>query len=76
MAYRSLAVRSHLEQSCRYHREILNAIKDKDAARAEALTREHTLKGLAAQENLSRDDSREFSFPTGFKEAQHAVTRG
>jgi DNA-binding GntR family transcriptional regulator len=76
MAYRSLADRGHLERSCRFHREILNAIKTKDKPRAEALTREHILKGMAAQEKVSQEHLRDDSTSTRSKEAAHAVTRG
>ena len=54
IAYRSFGDRKHLEASCKYHRKILDAIKDKDKARAEQLTKEHILKGLEVQEKLKR----------------------
>jgi DNA-binding GntR family transcriptional regulator len=54
IAYRSFADRRHLEVSCKYHRKILDAIKAKDKAKAEQLTREHILRGLAVQEKLRR----------------------
>ncbi len=76
MAYRSLADRRHLEQSCRYHRSILNAIKAKDRARAEALTREHILKGMEAQEKINADPHRDSSGSKRTKEVVHAVARG
>jgi DNA-binding GntR family transcriptional regulator len=76
MACRSLADRGHLERSCRFHREILNAIKAKDKLRAEALTREHILKGMEAQERITQKHLRDDSKSTGYKEAAHAVTRG
>jgi DNA-binding GntR family transcriptional regulator len=75
-AYRSLADRWHLEQSCRYHRAILDAIKARDKARAEALTREHILKGMAAQERLKTDPHGDPSDSKPHKEALHAVARG
>jgi len=56
IAYRSFADRKHLEVSCRYHRRILDAIKAKDKAKAEQLTREHILRGLEVQEKLRRLD--------------------
>jgi DNA-binding GntR family transcriptional regulator len=55
IAYRSFGDRKHLEMSCRYHRKILEAIKDKDKARAEQLTREHILRGLEVQEKLRKN---------------------
>jgi len=54
IAYRSFGDRKHLETSCKYHRKILEAIKAKDKARAEQLTREHILKGLEVQEKIRR----------------------
>ena len=54
IAYRSFADRKHLEVSCRYHRKILEAIKAKDKAKAEQLTREHILRGLEVQEKINR----------------------
>jgi DNA-binding GntR family transcriptional regulator len=54
IAYRSFGDRKHLEASCKYHRKILEAIKAKDRARAEQLTREHILKGLEVQEKISK----------------------
>jgi DNA-binding GntR family transcriptional regulator len=58
IAYRSFGDRKHLEASCKYHRKILEAIKDKDKARAEQLTKEHILKGLEVQEKLSKNAGR------------------
>jgi len=75
VAYRSLADRGHLERSCRFHREILSAVKAGDRLRAEALTREHILKGMAAQAK-GRSDDRAGSYSNRSKEAAHAVTRG
>jgi len=54
IAYRSFGDRKHLEASCKYHRKILEAIKAKDKAKAEQLTREHILKGLEVQEKIRR----------------------
>jgi len=48
----------------------------KGKPRAEALTREHILKGMAAQEKVSKDHLRDDSTSTRSKEAAHAVTRG
>jgi DNA-binding GntR family transcriptional regulator len=58
IAYRSFADRKHLEVSCKYHRKILDAIKAKDKAGAELLTREHILRGLEVQERLSKREGR------------------
>jgi DNA-binding GntR family transcriptional regulator len=76
MAYRSLADRRHLERSCRYHRDILAAIKAGDKARAEALTREHVQKGMAALEKAKADSQRDPSDPHRTKEVLHAAARG
>jgi DNA-binding GntR family transcriptional regulator len=54
IAYRSFADTKHLELSCKYHRKILDAIKAKDKARAEQLTREHILRGLEVQEKIKK----------------------
>jgi DNA-binding GntR family transcriptional regulator len=75
MAYRSLADRRHLEESCRYHRDILNAIKARDKERAEALTREHIQKGLEAQAKMKTESHREPSDLKRTKEFLHAVAR-
>lgn len=67
-SYKSLADRNHLQSSCRYHREILEAIKRKDKDAAERLNREHILKGLhVLQETIfgeeeSKPDVAEQSF--------------
>ena len=61
MACRSLADRGDLERSCRFDREILNAIKAKDKPRAEALTGEHILKGMEAQERVTEKHLRDYS---------------
>lgn len=76
MAYRSLKDRRHLEQSCRYHRDILDAIKRRDKARAEALTREHIQKGMAALEKMKTDPHRNPLDPKRTKEVLHAAARG
>jgi DNA-binding GntR family transcriptional regulator len=61
-AFRSLVDRRHLRASCRYHRQILEAIKAKDPTRAEQITREHIAEGLAAQELRRADVLREYPF--------------
>lgn len=58
IAYRSFADRKHLQVSCRYHRRILDAIKAKDKAKAEQLTREHILRGLEVQEKINKKEGR------------------
>ncbi len=75
MAYRSLADRRHLEQSCRYHREILDAIKARDKVRAEALTREHIQRGMAVQAEMKTDSHEDPSDPKRTKEVLHAAAR-
>jgi DNA-binding GntR family transcriptional regulator len=54
IAYRSFGDKRHLEMSCKYHRKILDAIKAKDRAKAEQLTREHILRGMEVQEKMRR----------------------
>jgi DNA-binding GntR family transcriptional regulator len=75
MAYRSLGDRGRLEESCRYHREILTAIARRDLARAERLTREHVLKGLAAQMLRRAAPPRDANPPIRTQEAAHAAPR-
>lgn len=45
-SYRSLAHEEHLRNSCLRHRQILEAIQEGDASRAEALSRQHVLEAL------------------------------
>lgn len=52
ISYRSFADIEHLRSSCVYHRMILEAIKAGDRAKAEAITREHIVKGLEVQRTL------------------------
>jgi len=47
-SYKSLQNRKHLDSSVRYHRQILDAIKDKDSALACKLMKEHVLKAIDA----------------------------
>jgi len=54
MAYRSFQDLNHLKESCRYHRKILDAMKDRDKGLAEQLTRAHILRGLEVQEKIRR----------------------
>jgi DNA-binding GntR family transcriptional regulator len=54
IAYRSFLDREHLQLSCQYHRRILEAMKAKEKAVAEQITREHVQRGLAVQERLYR----------------------
>ena len=57
VSYRSFSRKNHLKSSGRYHRQILEAIKKKDKAMAEQLTREHIVKGLEVHREL--DERRE-----------------
>jgi DNA-binding GntR family transcriptional regulator len=75
MAYRSLADRRHLEESCRYHRDILNAIKARDKVRAESLTREHIRRGMAVQAEMKADSHGDPLDPKRTKEVLHAAAR-
>jgi DNA-binding GntR family transcriptional regulator len=47
-SYQSLQNKSHLDSSVRYHGQILEAIKDRDGARACKLMKEHVLKAIDA----------------------------
>ncbi len=52
-SYKSLQNRRHLDSSLRYHRQILDAIKDKDRDRACKLMKEHVLKAIDAYCDIS-----------------------
>ena len=52
MAYRSFQDGNHLKESCEYHRKILEAMKDGDKGLADALTKEHILRGLEVQKKI------------------------
>ena len=58
IAYRSFSDRMHLEASCKYHKEIAEAIRAGQKVRDEVLTRMHVLKGLKVQEKLSKRNKR------------------
>jgi DNA-binding GntR family transcriptional regulator len=47
-SYKSLQNRNHLDSSVRYHRQILDAIKDQDGALACKLMKEHVLNAIDA----------------------------
>jgi DNA-binding GntR family transcriptional regulator len=47
-SYKSLQNRNHLDSSVRYHRQILDAIKDQDNALACKLMKEHVLNAIDA----------------------------
>ena len=47
-SYKSLQNRNHLDSSVRYHRQILDAIKDQDSARACKFMKEHVLNAIDA----------------------------
>lgn len=55
MAYRSFQDLDHLKESCRYHRKILEAMKNRDKGLAEQLTREHILRGLEVQKKMRKE---------------------
>jgi DNA-binding GntR family transcriptional regulator len=46
VSYKSLTKQEHLHSSCKYHRQILEAIKKKDKELSVRLTKEHIEKGL------------------------------
>ena len=56
LSYKSLADRSHLKSSLRYHQKILDAIKNKDQDLAEALTKEHAMKGLEIHQSMAKTE--------------------
>jgi len=59
VSYRSLTKKGHLQRSCRYHRHSLEAIKARDKALAERLTKEHIEKGLVVQRQLDEEQGLE-----------------
>ena len=52
VSYRSFTKAGHLQSSCRYHRQILEAIKARDKILAERLTKEHIERGLEVHKEL------------------------
>ncbi|MBW2340200.1 MAG: GntR family transcriptional regulator [Deltaproteobacteria bacterium] len=59
VSYRSFTKEGHLKSSCRYHRQILEAIKARDKILAERLTREHIVKGLEVHKELDEEQGSE-----------------
>jgi len=57
VSYRSFTKEGHLKSSCRYHRQILEAIKARDKILAERLTREHIERGLEAHKELDEEQA-------------------
>lgn len=55
VSYRSFTKEGHLISSCRYHRQILEAIKIRDRVLAERLTKEHIVKGLEVHKELDEE---------------------
>lgn len=55
VSYRSFTKEGHLKSSCRYHRQILEAIKARDRVLAEQLTKEHIVKGLEVHKELDEE---------------------
>ena len=53
-SYRSLAERSHLQRSYKYHKAIVDAIKKGEKEKAAQLTEEHVLEGLKVLQDISR----------------------
>jgi len=53
-SYRSLAERSHLQRSYKYHMAIVEAIKRGEKEKAAQLTEEHVLEGLKVLQGISR----------------------
>jgi DNA-binding GntR family transcriptional regulator len=52
-SYRSLQNKNHLDSSVRYHRQILDAIKENDSARACKFMKEHVLSAIDAFREIS-----------------------
>jgi DNA-binding GntR family transcriptional regulator len=52
VSYKSLTRKQHLQSSCRYHSQILEAIKARNKKLAERLTKEHIEKGLEVHKDL------------------------
>jgi len=59
VSYRSFTKEGHLRSSCRYHRQILEAIKARDKILAERLTKEHIVKGLEVHKELDEEQRSE-----------------
>jgi len=57
ISYRSFTKKGHLKSSCRYHRQILEAIKSRDKILAERLTKEHIVKALEVQKELDEEQA-------------------
>ena len=55
ISYRSFTKAGHLQSSCRYHRQILEAIKIRDKTLAERLTKEHIIRGLEVHKELDEE---------------------
>jgi DNA-binding GntR family transcriptional regulator len=56
-SYKSLQDKNHLHSSVRYHREIVNAMKQKDTAMACRLMKEHVLNALDVLRDMSAQGS-------------------
>jgi DNA-binding GntR family transcriptional regulator len=59
VSYRSFTKAGHLQSSCRYHRQILEAIKARDKILAERLTKEHIERGLEVHRELDEEQGSE-----------------
>ena len=64
VSYRSFTKAGHLQSSCRYHRQILEAIKARDKALAERLTKEHIVRGLEVHKELDEEQGLEIHTQT------------
>jgi len=64
VSYRSFTKEGHLKSSCRYHRQILEAIKERDKILAERLTKEHIEKGLEIHKELDKEQGLEIRTQT------------
>jgi DNA-binding GntR family transcriptional regulator len=64
ISYRSFTRKGHLKSSCRYHRQILEAIKSRDKILAERLTKEHIVKALEVQKEFDEEQGLEIHTQT------------
>ena len=68
-SYKSLQDKNHLNSSVRYHREIVNAMKQKDTALACRLMKEHVLNALDVLRDMSAQGS---ETPAGLRSGKAA----
>jgi len=69
-SYKSLQDKNHLNSSVRYHREIVNAMKNKDGSLACRLMKEHVLNALDVLRDMSAQGS---ETPAGLRSGKAAL---